>query len=66
MSTGTLRCQLCGDVIGMYEPLILLTNHAVRETSRTAEPGLAATAGDHYHSECYSAKLEHQVISAQL
>jgi hypothetical protein len=48
-----LKCQVCGDVIGAYEPLLMLTKWSVRETSLAAEPRIHETPGDHYHRACY-------------
>lgn len=46
------RCHLCGDVIGVYEPLILCPDSMPRTTSRAAEPTLAP--GDvYYHPACF-------------
>lgn len=49
------RCAHCGDVIGVYEPLVAIVDDGlVRETSRAAEPHLVLTARDAmYHSVCY-------------
>ena len=52
-----LTCAACGDVIGVYEPLIVVDESGVRETSRAAEPRLARGRGRHYHRECH-AELE--------
>jgi hypothetical protein len=51
-----LRCQRCGDVIGSYEPMILLESGGVRETSRAAEPKAASPCSEHYHRDCYIAE----------
>lgn len=48
-----IRCQHCDDVIGVYEPLIVVASGEVRETSRAADPELDAEAGEHYHRSCY-------------
>lgn len=50
-----VRCQHCGDVIGVYEPLVMLTDGHPRETSRALEPSLAddLTHGACYHRSCY-------------
>jgi hypothetical protein len=54
---GPPRCVRCGEVIGMYEPLIEAIGGVVRETSRAAEPQLAASAGiGLFHSACYHAQ----------
>lgn len=47
-----VRCQHCGDVIGVYEPLVLLCASDRRETSLAAEPDLAAGASSAYHRAC--------------
>lgn len=48
------RCQRCGEVIGVYEPLIVHEESHVRATSRAAEPELRATAAAYYHRDCYA------------
>jgi len=55
--SGAPRCNHCGDLIGVYEPMILLLEGAARETSRAAEPG-AGTQGDRYHGSCYAQLVE--------
>jgi hypothetical protein len=35
-----LRCHHCGDLIGVYEPLVMLHDDRVHETSRAAEHSL--------------------------
>jgi hypothetical protein len=57
-----VRCEHCGDVIGVYEPLMLRAAGEVRETSRAAEPDLPAAGAQHYHLECY-AQLKHREAS---
>jgi hypothetical protein len=47
------RCQHCDDVIGVYEPMIVLEDGRVRTTSRAAERDRAMLLGDCYHAECY-------------
>jgi hypothetical protein len=48
-----LCCHHCGEVIGVYEPLIrLLAGHAY-ETSRALEPDTTSRVGDCYHRACY-------------
>jgi len=54
---GGPRCRRCGDVIGVYEPMILLLEGTVRETSRAAEPDADAD-GDSYHGACYAQLLQ--------
>lgn len=48
-------CDDCGDVIGIYEPLVASDNESTRTTSRAAEPDLEAAAAAYYHRECYTA-----------
>lgn len=48
-----LRCNFCGDVIGVYEPLMHVFGGTTRPTSRAADPGLSLAAGEHYHLACY-------------
>lgn len=50
-----LRCEHCGDVIGVYEPLVVRAGDEVRETSCAAEPALPLAHAEHYHRECYAA-----------
>jgi len=47
------RCQRCGDVLGVYEPLILITEGLPCATSRAAEPHLFPTTDPGYHKACY-------------
>ena len=49
----TPRCQHCEDVIGVYEPMIVLSDGRARDTSRAAEPGGAGPIGECYHHACY-------------
>lgn len=47
------RCARCGDVIGVYDPLVHVAGETARGTSRAAEPDIATLAGRIYHDECY-------------
>lgn len=47
-----VRCHHCGDVIGIYEPLVLLSTTGHRETSLAAEPELADALSPVYHGAC--------------
>ena len=49
----TLRCHHCEDVIGVYEPMIVLTDGQARNTSRAAEKDTAPPVGECYHHACY-------------
>jgi len=49
-----VRCRRCGDVIGTYEPMIVLNDGAMHETSLAASPKLASEGAEHYHSACFA------------
>ena len=46
----TFRCHHCADVIGVYEPMIVLTDGQARSTSRATEQGDREPVGECYHS----------------
>jgi hypothetical protein len=48
-----LRCAHCGDVIGVYEPLVIVDQAGMRLSSRAAEPGLVGDLAEHYHRSCH-------------
>lgn len=53
-----LRCRDCGEVIGVYEPLIRVTGGRAVESSRALDPELSRVEpshGDvaHYHRACF-------------
>jgi hypothetical protein len=48
-----MRCEHCGDVIGVYEPLVVRSHGEARESSRAAEPDLPAD-GHYFHGACYA------------
>jgi hypothetical protein len=52
------RCQVCGEVIGVYEPLVAHDENGPRTTARAAEPDLRASAAAYYHHDCYVAIRE--------
>jgi hypothetical protein len=51
-------CQHCGDVIGVYEPLVLKTASGRHDTSLAADPGVFRRAGPGYHRACYELILD--------
>ncbi len=51
------RCKHCGDLIGVYEPLVVCSESGARMTSRAAEPDLEATGATHYHRVCYAGEV---------
>jgi hypothetical protein len=46
------RCKLCGEQIGIYEPLVVHSWQDARRTSFAAEPELLQTDATWYHDEC--------------
>jgi hypothetical protein len=55
-ATDAFRCRRCGDIIGVYEPLVVCDEQDARITSRAAEPDVQAGGTTHYHRACYAAK----------
>jgi len=51
-------CDRCGEVIGVYEPAVLVVNDRACNTSFAAEPTLLAQAGACFHRGCYSSERE--------
>jgi peptide subunit release factor RF-3 len=58
VTVEVLRCEQCGDVIGVYEPIVVRVGDQVRETSRAAEPSLPLPRAEHFHRDCFTA-LKH-------
>lgn len=46
-------CERCGDVIGVYEPMIVVVNGEVSESSRALDPSLIDASAERYHRYCY-------------
>jgi len=46
------RCELCGEPIGIYEPLVIRFLDGAHRTSFAAEPELLQTEETCYHGEC--------------
>ena len=46
-------CAACRDVIGVYEPAVMVGEGGARATSRAAEPSLPFAGEDCYHLDCY-------------
>jgi hypothetical protein len=58
---SVLRCWHCGDVIGVYEPMMIVEDGEVRETSRLLERAGGpewARAADCYHESCFAIAYE--------
>jgi hypothetical protein len=50
-----MRCTHCGDVIGVYEPLIAISDGRAYETSLAAGTPGAGHRTDCFHRTCYDA-----------
>jgi hypothetical protein len=50
---GFVFCPLCGERIGVYEPMIVITPYGARATSRVREPLLADSGAILLHGGCY-------------
>ncbi len=50
----TVRCHVCAEVIGVYEPLIALLHGQPLETSRAAREGVGAYNEECFHRACYT------------
>jgi hypothetical protein len=50
---GFALCPLCGDRIGVYEPMIVITRYGARGTSRAREPVLPERDPILLHAGCY-------------
>lgn len=50
-----LRCDHCGDIIGVYEPVTVLAAGVPRETSVAAEPSLTTSPNRRFHRRCFEA-----------
>lgn len=53
MTRAHPTCDQCGNVIGVYEPMMVITGGEVNETSRAALPEIASAPLLRYHRECY-------------
>ena len=49
-----MRCGRCGEVIGIYEPLVLAHDGLARATSVAGEPYIAAEPGERFHRACHA------------
>jgi hypothetical protein len=47
------RCALCGEVIGVYEPLVRLCEGQAHEGSRALEPQAIGRDSERYHRACF-------------
>jgi len=51
-----IRCVLCGERIGVYEPAVFVGGAVVKRTSRAAMPGIEEIVDYRpFHGPCYDA-----------
>ena len=56
VTTPRWPCEVCGTVVGSYEPAVFVRGHEVVHASRAAEPELVAEPGCRLmHDGCYHA-----------
>ncbi len=53
MSDGRFRCDTCGEVIGVYEPLVVIVDGEAVQSSRAAAHW-DSTDGPRFHGACYA------------
>ena len=53
MSKPTPRCGDCGEVIGVYEPLVAMFDGRVLDETSRAATRKGDLRGDLYHHACY-------------
>jgi hypothetical protein len=53
-----MRCLRCGDVIGHYEPLVLVAQGQEHLTSAAADPQIAEQRGALFHHACFVKEQE--------
>jgi hypothetical protein len=52
-SPARLCCRQCGDVIGVYEPLVVVEQEGPRLTALAAEPGQFPVGAACFHAACH-------------
>lgn len=52
MRAERLRCVVCEDVVGVYEPIVVVDSAGTRVTSLACEPGLAQEQVVVRHRQC--------------
>jgi hypothetical protein len=55
MSEQTPRCPRCGEVIGMYEPAVVLIEGAPLRTSRLTAQADQFAGSPSFHADCFIA-----------
>jgi len=51
-----IRCRLCGDVIGVYEPMVVVANGVSRRTSIAVETVPEITQRNCFHPVCLTTR----------
>jgi hypothetical protein len=64
--TRKMTCDRCGEVIGVYEPIVTIVAGEAHETSRAAEHPALAMPGLRYHRDCYGLSLQSSGPTGQL
>ncbi len=49
-----LRCHHCSDLIGVYEPMVVLSDGVPVRTSRAAAGGRTLGSEPCFHAECFA------------
>jgi hypothetical protein len=56
--TEMVRCAHCGDIIGVYEPMVRVEDGRARRTSALAERGADGPPAPSFHDACYPPAAE--------
>lgn len=48
-----VRCKRCGEVVGVYEPMIVVADGDAHRTSLAASGRAAVEAAECYYAACY-------------
>ena len=56
-AAGKVLCDLCGKIIGVYEPMVVLVNGELHETSRAAGAVTGLQVAERYHRACHAERL---------
>ena len=59
----SVHCDECGEVIGIYEPLVTLVHGRPHETSRAAGSNPASDGAACYHRACFGRRRHGAEIS---
>jgi hypothetical protein len=59
---SVLRCDGCYDIIGTYEPLVVITSGRPHYTSYASEPELCVESESHFHRSCFETHSEAEPV----